>query len=98
MSYSEAMIDELKAQPTWDFAQATEFASKYMQKPRSVVAKIKSLGLDYTVQGNTPKAPRPARPLKADLVKEIQDRLNISAPSLDKVNIDDLNAIIGGLK
>ena len=101
MSYSEAMITELKATQVWDYDSATAFATKHMQKPRSVVAKIGALGLTYrakTATGNSTTQAKPTpRVNKADLVKAVEAALGIRAPSLDKVNMADLTNILGAL-
>ena len=101
MSYSPEMIAELQATPTWDYDSATAFATKYMQKPRSVVAKIGALGLTYrakTASGDsTTQAKSTPRVNKADLVKSLESKLGISAPSLEKANMTDLTNILGAL-
>lgn len=100
MSYSEAMLTELKATPVWDYDSATAFATKHMQKPRSVVAKIGALGLTYkakTASGRSTTAVSQPKVTKADLVAQVESKLGIRAPSLDKVNMADLTNILGAL-
>ena len=101
MSYSPEMLAELKATPVWDYDTATAFATKHMQKPRSVVAKIGALGLTYrakTASGNsTTQAKSAPRANKADLVASLEAKLGIRAPSLDKVNMADLSNILGAI-
>ena len=101
MSYSDAMIAELKATPVWDYDTATAWATKHMQKPRSVVAKIGALGLKYvpkTASGkSTTQATSSPKISKADLVSQVESRLGIRAPSLVNVTIADLNNILGAL-
>jgi hypothetical protein len=99
MSYSEEMIAELKETAVWDFDSATAFATKYKIKPRSVVAKVGALGLVYkareAVKGSSNAGTkREPRPVKADLVKAIEAKLGISAPSFEKMNMSDLTAVI----
>jgi CxxC motif-containing protein len=98
LSYSEQMIEELKAIEGLDYAKATAFATKHMVKPRSVVAKALGLGLAYTKADSTKTTKAAPRKQKAEVVAEILAELNIAAPSLDKVNMADLVAILGALR
>ena len=100
MSYSPEMLAELKATPVWDYDTATAFATKHMQKPRSVVAKIGALGLKYvpkTASGKSTTSVSEPKVSKAQLVAAVESRLGIRAPSLDKVNMADLTNILGAL-
>lgn len=101
MSYSPEMLTELKATPVWDYDTATAFATKHMQKPRSVVAKIGALGLKYvpkTASGkSTTQATSAPKTSKADLVSQVEAKLGVRAPSLTNVNIADLTNILGAL-
>jgi hypothetical protein len=102
MSYSDAMIAELKETPEWDFDSATAFAAKYMIKPRSVVAKVGALGLTYrareAIKGSSnASTARQPRPVKADLVAALERALGISAPSFEKMNMSDLTAVISAI-
>jgi hypothetical protein len=92
------MIEELKAIEGLDFAKATEFATKYKVKPRSVVAKAIGLGLPYIKADGAKPTKAAPRKQKAEVVAEILEELGIAAPSLDKVNMADLIAILGALR
>ena len=97
MSYSDAMIEELKATQVWDYDSATAFATKYMQKPRSVVAKIGALGLTYKAKSKLADThatkPKVAKRTKADVAKAIQAAMGLSLPTLEKMNADDLASL-----
>lgn len=90
MSYSDAMIAELKATEVWNYEKATDFATKYKQKPRSVVAKVIALGLTYEKADGTKKATKTAKTSKAEMVLKIESVLGVKLKTLDKVNMDDL--------
>ena len=97
MSYSDEMIAELKETRVWDYVKATAFAKKHMVKPRSVVMKVMAMGLGYTKAGEASTTKKPAKTTKAELVAAVEARLNIKAPSLDKVNMGDLTLLLGAL-
>jgi hypothetical protein len=86
----------------WDFDSATVFATKHKIKPRSVVMKVAALGLTYrareAVKGSSnASAQREPRPVKANLVAQVEKMLGISAPSFEKMNMSDLTAVIAAL-
>ena len=97
MSYSPEMIAELQETAVWDYEKATAFAIKHMQKPRSVVAKVMALGLEYKKAGAASPTKKPAKTTKAELVAAVEAKLMIRAPSLDKVNMGDLTLILEAL-
>ena len=97
MSYSPEMIAELSAIEGLDWEKAQAFAKAHMIKPRSVISKAAALGLPYIKAGATaPKKGEP-RASKASLVAAVEARLALRAPSLDKVSLADLTAILHAL-
>lgn len=91
MSYSPEMIAEL-SEGTWDYAKATAFATKHMQKPRSVVAKLIALGTPYQAATST-KATTQKKESKAELVARVEALLGTKITTLEKVNMDDLRVL-----
>lgn len=93
-NYSEALVAKLEAQPKWTYASTAEFAEANGLKHRSVIAKVKSLGLEYE--------PKPARVtkrgepvvLKAEMVAAVEKALAVSVPSLSKVTKEDLERLV----
>ena len=96
MSYSPEMIAELHETPVWNYEKATAFAKKHMIKPRSVVAKVGALGLVYEKSDGT-KKPAVAKTTKSELVRSIELSLGVSLKTLDKVNMDDLQILLGAI-
>ena len=94
--YTEALIAELKAIPSWNFDTATAWANKNGLSPRSVVSKIGALGLTYvakTAKG-VAKVKAEKGPSKAELVAAIGAVIGLRLPSLDKMNIADLTLLL----
>lgn len=92
-NYTVELVKELEAQESWTYAQTAEFAEKHGLKHRSVIAKVKSLGLAYE--------PKPARVTKrnepvvkkAQFVASIQEALGVAVPSMAKMTKADLEAL-----
>lgn len=92
-NYSEKMVAELTAQASWTYAQACAFAEANGLKNRSVISKIKSLGLEYETK---PKAvTKRGEPVvkKAQFVESIQAALGVAVPSLMKLTKADLETL-----
>lgn len=76
-NYTDKMVAKLTQDASsidLDYDYAVEFASEYNISHRSVISKIKSLGLTYTPK---PKAQAMPRVRKADLVDSIAVALNV---------------------
>jgi len=89
-----AVIGEYSA---FDKSVAIEIGSRINKSPRSVIAKIKSLGLDYTVQ-------RPVRKdgsdvaRKTDIVDEIARALSMDVADLEGLTKAPRNALMALLR
>lgn len=92
--YTEQMVAEMVKHGAWTYAEACEFASDNGLKPRSVIAKIKSLGLDYEPKPTRVNKRNEPVVKKAQLVAAIEAALEISAPSLLKVGKADLERVV----
>ena len=68
-AYTDIMVETLQAQETWTYDDACEFASKHGLSNRSVISKIKSLGIDYEPKQVAKSTIVVVR--KADIVAEI---------------------------
>lgn len=94
-AYTDSMVAELTKTGSFDYVSATRFAEKYSLSPRSVVSKVKSLGLAYTPK---PKAAsKPKGPKKADVVAELAKSLGVSYESLEglaKADMGSLKALV----
>lgn len=73
--YTDSMVAELTSTASFNYDSASQFAEAHSLSVRSVISKVKSLGLDYT--------PRPAvrktvgeRITKAQIVQEIASAVN----------------------
>lgn len=97
--YTEQMIEALKAGAPWDLDTATDFAEAHPGlTPRSVVAKVGALGLKYIPKTSRAQPAKPAKVSKADLKAEIESMLSMSLPSLDKMNMADMSALLDAIK
>ena len=82
LNYTPEMLAVIKGYDAYDKATATEIAAKIGKSPRSVIAKIKSMGLPYTVKKPTRKDGS-AVALKVDMVLAIAKALDMDALDLD---------------
>jgi hypothetical protein len=77
--YTDEMITEMMAEGTWNYAMAEAFAEKYADKgltTRSVISKIKNLGLIYHPKQKAAPAQKQIR--KSDMVRGIAKSLEIN--------------------
>ena len=97
LNYTPEMLAVIKGYDTFNKETATEIADKIGKSPRSVIAKIKSMGLDYTVQ-------RPVRKdgsaisRKADTVAAIAKALDMDLDDLDGLAKAPRSALIALLR
>ena len=83
-NYTPAMVAVIEEYDRFDKAVAIEIADKIGKSPRSVIAKIKSMGLDYTVQ-------RPVRKDGLPISRKIDTVLAIAkALDMDPLDLDGL--------
>lgn len=100
ISYSEAMISELKSVGTLNYEIATVFAEKHNIAVRSVIAKIRALELPYAAKapGDKKKKAIATKRTKAVVLKEIDDVSGMDLPSFDKMTLVDLETLLTYLK
>ena len=81
-NYTPEMIAVIEEYSSFDKAVAIEIADKIGKSPRSVIAKIKSMGLVYYVQRPVRKDGKPIT-RKMDTVIAIAKALDMDALELD---------------
>ncbi len=90
-NYSQKMVKVMTAQENWDYAKAEAFASDNNLSTRSVIAKVKSLGLDYTPKPKAESATPRVR--KADVVGAIALALEIPVDTIAGLAKADASAL-----
>lgn len=97
--YTDSMVTELCAS-AHTYQTATEFASKHNLSARSVISKIKSLGLAYERKPIAVSS-GVVRVRKAELVRAIEDKLGLRPEALSglgKADAAALSTILAGIK
>lgn len=95
VNYTAEMVARLNAAAPLDYAKAKALGVELGKTYRSIIAKAKREGIEYIA-----KAPEPARPkgpTKADVVAEIEAKLNTELPGLSKAPSQTLAAILAAL-
>ena len=95
-NYTEKMVAEMSKRSAWTFADAQAYAEANSLSVKSVVSKVKHLGLDYTPK---PKAVSTGatRIKKADSVSAIAKALAINVESIEglaKADSRSLSALL----
>ena len=88
--YTDSMVTELCAS-AHTYESAAAFASKHNISVRSVVSKIKSLGLDY--ERKVVVRTGDVRIRKADVVRVIETKLGLSDEALSGLGKADMGAL-----
>lgn len=90
--YTEVEVARLRAEGVVSYERAAELASEFGRSHRSVISKVKQLGLDYV-----PKAKAPSNSLpklrKADLVAELSESLGVDLEGLEGATYRSLEAL-----
>lgn len=74
---------------TWDMAQ--EFATDFGKSVKSIIAKVKTLDLDYVPKAKP--APKRVGPTKSEMVAEIEAATGLVLTGLDKAPVAALKAL-----
>ena len=102
-NYTPKMVAELEvihSNGGFTYESAKAYAEQNNLTVRSVISKIKSLGLDYTPKPTASKSTVP-QIRKADLVRGIAIALNVSYDTiqgLDKADRKSLSQLLGAIK
>lgn len=92
--YTENLVTTLQAQDVWTYAEAVAFAEEHNLKPRSVIAKINSLGLQYVPKPKRVNKRQEPVVKKEAMVNAIQAALGVTVPSLMKATKADLERLV----
>ena len=93
-NYTKKMEAEL-ASEAMTYERAVSLAETWGLSVKSVIAKTKSLGIDYTPKA---KALRKSSGItKADLVKQIEAKLDCQLDGLANASASALNTLLGAL-
>lgn len=99
-NYTESMVATLLSTPAWNYEQAVNYAAENNLTARSVISKIKSLGLEYTPkQKAATKTGDTLR--KSDIVAAFASEINADADKLSglaKADKAALNALISAVR
>lgn len=94
-AYTDKMVAELQNNNPYNYDSAAQFAEKHSLSVRSVISKIKHLGLDYTARPVVKSSAGP-RIRKADVVAEIATIIAVNVEALEglaKADAASLNAL-----
>ena len=95
--YTNAMVAELTNNAPFNLAKAKIFAERYPAVTyRSVIAKVKSLGLEYEKAEPAPKKAKVDGPTKAQVLSEIREKLALPNREGDLTKAE-LEAILSSL-
>ena len=95
-AYTDKMVQEMTAAGSFDYDSATKFAEAHSLSVRSVISKVKNLGLAYTPKEVVKSASGP-RITKADIVRLIADASGADPEALaglDKADANSLRALL----
>ena len=98
VNYTDEMVETIvsvyEAAP--ERATVDALAEKFGKTPRSIIAKLSTLGI-YKAPARVTKTGAPVVKKEA-LVAEINNKLGVELPSLVKANKQDLEALVSALK
>lgn len=90
--YTGALIAEMRKIGHFTYESASLFALKNNLSLRSVIGKVRALGLDYTPKTIETASKRSTRS-KAEIVESIQSAINSPLSSLSKMTVNDLEVL-----
>ena len=103
-NYTDQMVAEMEvihSNGGFTYESAKAYAEQNNLTVRSVISKIKSLGLDYTPKAPAGKSSAAPQIRKADLVRGIATALEVSYDTisgLDKADRKSLSQLLGAIK
>ena len=95
-NYTPVILAEMQSQDSFDYDSASAFASAHGLSVRSVISKVKHLGISYTPKAKVVSTAGP-RITKADLVDAIARAMALDVDSirgLDKADAKALNTLL----
>ena len=103
-NYTDQMVAEMEvihSNGGFTYESAKAYAEQNNLTVRSVISKIKSLGLDYTPKAPAGKSSAAPQIRKADLVRGIATALDVSYDTiagLDKADRKSLSQLLGAIE
>jgi len=91
-AYTDIMVETLQAQEIWTYDEACEFASKHGLSNRSVISKIKSLGIDYEPKARPAAAAVVVR--KSDIVANIATLAGVNFDAIEGLGKADKASLV----
>jgi len=95
-NYTQNMVAKLTAAAPISFTDAEKFASEFNLSKQSIIAKTKSLGLEYIPQVRVAK--RVKGLTKADLVTSIEGKLSADLDGLELAKASALASLLDALQ
>jgi hypothetical protein len=98
-SYTDSMVAEMTAQGEFSYDTAKTFADANSLSVRSVISKVKNLGLPYTPKVVV-KSEAVTRITKAEIVEELARNLNVpfeTVAGLSNAPMKDLVALVAAI-
>jgi hypothetical protein len=98
-AYTDKMVSDMTSAGSFTYETASEFANAHSLSVRSVISKVKNLGLPYTPKPITKSSAGP-RITKADIVLLIADAAGaspVALAGLDKADVRSLRALLAAL-
>lgn len=95
-AYTDSMVAELTKTGSFDYDSAAAYAEKHNLSIRSVISKVKSLGLEYTKR-EVVKSVSGAKVRKSDLVASLAIKIDADPDALAglaKADMASLKALI----
>lgn len=77
-TYTDSMVAELSNNAPFDYSKAEIFAERYQISVRSVISKVKSLGLEYTPKAKASRKRADAGPNKAAVLSDLRAKLGLA--------------------
>ena len=91
-NYTPVILAEMQSQDSFDYDSASAFASAHGLSVRSVISKVKHLGISYTPKAKVVSTAGP-RVRKADIVDAIALAMSINADSIRGLDKADMRAL-----
>ena len=99
-AYTDKMVFDMVSTGSFTYETAASFAELHRLSIRSVISKIKNLGLDYTPREKVVKSAAGNRILKADIVRMIAEATGANPHALaglDKADARALKALLDAI-
>jgi hypothetical protein len=92
-NYTSAVVTEMQELGSFTYDSASNFAIEKGLSVRSVISKIKHLGLEYTPKPKTVSSAGP-RVKKSDVVRDIAKQVGIALDKIEGLDKSDLRSLL----